>query len=108
MGGVVPSSRTCMGKINSDTNLRFDARLCTALRYAGDYYSKTIEKKGEPPERKPDRLEAAHFEHDSFGGYTTVCEAKGFHLRGWGAGGGTGLVGVVGINGGTVMTVEKS
>ena len=54
-----------------------------------------------------DRLEAAYFEHDSFGGYTTVCEAEGSHLHGWGAGGGTGLVGVVGNNGGTVMTAEK-
>lgn len=49
----------------------------------------------------------ARFEQDSFGGYTTACEAAGFRLHGWGAGGGTGLVGVVGNNGGTVMTVEK-
>jgi hypothetical protein len=56
----------------------------------------------------PVRLKPTYFEHDSFGGYTTVCESKGFLLRGCGAGGGTGLVGVVGNNGGTVTTAEKA
>jgi hypothetical protein len=54
-----------------------------------------------------DRLKPTHFEQDSFDGYTMDCEAEGFLLCGCGAGGGTGLVGVVGNNGGTVMTAEK-
>jgi hypothetical protein len=36
-----------MGKVNSDANLCFDARFGTALGYAGDYYGKAIEYKGE-------------------------------------------------------------
>lgn len=53
-----------------------------------------------------DRLKPTYFEHDSLGGYTTVWEAKGFFLRSWEVGGGTGLVGEMGNSGGTIVTAE--
>jgi hypothetical protein len=110
LGRLIPCSRTCIGKIDSDANLCLDARLCTTFGYAGNHYSKTIKKKGCVNgliEGVWDRVKPTYFEQDSFGGYTTVWEAKGFFLRGWEAGGGTGFVGEMGSSGGTIMTAEE-
>lgn len=55
----------------------------------------------------PDGLKPTYFEQDSFGGYTTVWEAKGFFLRGWEAGGGTGLLEEMGNRGGIIVTAGE-